>query len=135
MLFIIIWRLKWILEDLPCAFSFRKKLFLPHSAEFFNTIFFKNSKFFHIFSWWDPKPYLEMLNYINYNYILNFCPRIPKLVLKIILHKQMTELLSFKVNLRNGWKIRKSALFKMHFLLQKYFGPPKFLPHVKCVTG
>ena len=63
----------------------------------------------------DPKPYLD-----------RFCPRIPKLVLKIVLHKQMTEQLSFEVDVRNGKKSEKVNLLKCIFELQKYFGPPTF---------
>ena len=43
----------------------------------------------------------------------------------------MTEQLSFEVDVRNGQKSEKVHFLKCIFGVQKYFGPPKFLPHMK----
>ena len=59
------------------------------------------------FFWHLPKMLARIQNHIW----IDFCPRIPKLVLKIVLHKQMTEQLSFEVDVRNGQKSEKNALF------------------------
>ena len=72
-----------------------------------------------------------MLAKIQNHIWIDFCPRIPKLVLKIVLHKQMTEQLSFEVDVRNGQKSEKVHFLKCIFGVQKYFGPPKCFAKVK----
>ena len=83
--------------------------------------------FFKSIFWYLPKMLARIQNHIW----IDFCLRIPKLVLNIILHKQMTEQLSFEVDVRNGQKSEKVHFLKCIFVLQKYYGPPKLLPHVK----
>ena len=39
--------------------------------------------------------------------------------------------MSFEVDVRNGQKLEKVHFLKCIFVLQKYFGPQKCLPHVK----
>ena len=48
-----------------------------------------------------------------------------------ILHRQMTEQMSFEIDVKNGQKSEKVHFLNCIFLLQKYFGPQILLPHVK----
>ena len=65
--------------------------------------------FFKSIFWFHP----EILARIQNHIWIVFCPRLSKMVIKIVLHKQKTEQWSFEVNLQNGQKIWKSKFLFM----------------------
>jgi len=49
----------------------------------------------------------------------------------VILHRQMTEQMSFEIDVKNGQKLEKVHFLKCTFLVQMHFATQNFLAHVK----